>query len=326
MGYTIPEEVGLDSKILRKIDTLAKDAIARRATPGCVVLVAKDGQVVFHEAYGFHTYQKLRKVTTSDIYDLASITKIAASTISTMKLFDEGKLSVHSKMSDYLPALDTTNKSDIVVLDVMAHRAQLFPWIPFYQKTVTKSRRNPRPLSKYYTKTVTSQNTIPVTEKLYMRDDYLTEIKQQVYDSELLSTRKYKYSDLGFYLIKDLIENLTNQSIDQYVSKTFYQPLGLTTATYNPWKSTQLNLIVPTEMDRYFRRQKVQGYVHDMGAAMLGGVSGHAGLFANANDLAIIMQMILNGGYYGDRRYFSEETAQLFTHRHPECYEARNRL
>jgi CubicO group peptidase (beta-lactamase class C family) len=319
LGYTLPEEVGLDSRILKKIDTLALDAIEKRATPGCVVLIAKDGQVVFHKSYGFHTYQKLHKVETSDIYDLASITKIASSTISMMKLYDEGKVSVHSKMSDYLPELDSTNKSDIVVLDVMAHRAQLFPWIPFYQETITKSRRNPRPLSKYYTNTVTSQNTIPVTEKMYMRDDYLDEIKHQVYQSDLLSTRRYKYSDLGFYLINDLVKNLTNQSLDEYVAQTFYQPLGLTTAAYNPWKTQNLNLIVPTEEDRYFRRQKVQGYVHDMGAAMLGGVSGHAGLFANANDLAIIMQMILNGGYYGGRRYFSEETTRLFTHRHPEC-------
>ena len=319
LGYTLPEEVGLDSRILTKIDTLAEDAIKRRATPGCVVLVAKDGQVVFHKSYGFHTYQKLHKVEKSDIYDLASITKIAASTISMMKLYDEGRISVHSKMSDYLPALDTTNKADIVVLDVMAHRAQLFPWIPFYQQTVTKSRRNPRPLSKYYTKTVTSQNTVPVTEKLYMRDDFLEEIKHQVYQSDLISTRKYKYSDIGFYLISDLVEKLTRQPIDQYVEKSFYQPLGLTTASYNPWKSQTLNLVVPTEEDRYFRRQKVQGYVHDMGAAMLGGVSGHAGLFANANDLAIIMQMVLNGGHYGGERYFSEATAQLFTHRHPEC-------
>ena len=319
LGYTLPEAVGVDSKILKKIDTLAEDAINKKATPGCVVLVAKDGKVIFQKSYGFQTYKKLHKVSNSDIYDLASITKVAASTISVMKLHDEGKLSVHSKMSDYLPELDSTNKSEVVLLDVMAHRAQLFPWIPFYQQTISKSRRNPQPLSKFYTKTITSQNTIPVTEKLYMRDDYLTEIKQQIYESELLSTRKYRYSDLGFYLIGDLIKQLTNLSIDQYVEQTFYQSLGLTTAMYNPWKKQIANNVIPTEVDRYFRRQKVQGYVHDMGAAMLGGVSGHAGLFANANDLAIIMQMILNGGYYGGERYFSEGTARLFTHRHPEC-------
>ncbi len=319
LGYTLPEEVGLDSRILKKIDTLAQDAIQKRATPGCVVLIAKDGKVVFHESYGFHTYQKLHKVSTSDIYDLASITKVAASTISMMKLYDDGKISIHSKMSDYLPELVSTNKSDIVLLDIMAHRAGLYPWIPFYQQTISKSKRNPRPLSKYYSKTVTSQNTVPVTDKLFMRDIYLDEIKEQVYQSDLLPTRRYKYSDLGFYLIGDMVGRLTNNPIDEFVQQTFYRPLGLTTATYNPWKTQTLNLIVPTEVDRYFRRQKVQGYVHDMGAAMLGGVSGHAGLFANANDLAIIMQMVLNGGYYGGRRFFSESTTQLFTHRHPEC-------
>lgn len=319
LGYTLPEEVGLDSKILKKIDLLAQDAIDSRATPGCVVLVAKDGQVVFHKAYGFHTYEKLHKVTTSDIYDLASVTKIAASTISIMKLFDENKVSVYGKLSDYLPELDTTNKSDIVILDVMAHRAGLFPWISFYQQTVSNGKKNPIPLSKYYSKTMTGQNTIPVTEKLFMRDDYVDEIRYRVYHSELLYTRKYKYSDLGFYMISDLVKRLTGQTIDEYADQNFYQPLGLTTATYNPWKIHDINNIPPTEEDKYFRRQKIQGYVHDMGAAMLGGVSGHAGLFADANDLAIIMQMILNGGKYGGQQYFSKETVQLFTHRHPEC-------
>jgi len=319
MGYTIPEEVGLDSKVLTKIDRIAEEAILKKATPGCVVLVAKDGQVVFNKAYGHHTYKKLQRTSTTDIFDLASITKIAASTVSVMKLHDEGKLSVYETVDKYLPPARGTNKVGIVVQDMMAHRARLTAWIPFYQETVTKSKRNPRPMTKFYAKKQTDRFSIPVTEKLFMRNDYVSEIKDQIYKSDLRTNPGYKYSDLAFYMVSDMVHFKSGTAIDRYVLKNFYNKLGLTSAGYKPWLRHSLTKVVPTEEDRYFRRQKVHGYVHDMGAAMLGGVAGHAGLFTNANDLAVIMQMVLNGGYYGGERFFSESTAMAFTSRHPDC-------
>lgn len=319
MGYTIPEEVGLDSKILSKIDGIAAEAIKDRATPGCVVLVAKDGQVVFNKAYGHHTYRKLRRTSTSDIFDLASITKIAASTISVMKLQDDGKLNVVNPIEQYLPPARGTNKMGILLQDMMAHRARLTAWIPFYKQTVTKSRRNPQPMTKFYAKRPTEKFSIPVTEKLFMRYDFISDIKDQIYNSELRTNPGYKYSDLAFYMVSDMVHFRSGKSIDQYTQESFYDKLGLSSMGYKPWIKHSLTKVVPTEEDRYFRRGKVHGYVHDMGAAMLGGVSGHAGLFSNANDLAVIMQMILNGGYYGGERYFSESTAKLFTNRHPNC-------
>jgi beta-glucosidase-like glycosyl hydrolase/CubicO group peptidase (beta-lactamase class C family) len=319
LGYGVPEEVGMNSKILAKIDDIAKEAVNSRATPGCVVLVAKDGQVVFHKAYGHHTYKKLQRTKTSDIFDLASITKIAASTISVMKLHDEGNLSVFEATDNYLPPLRGTNKMGILLQDMMAHRARLTAWIPFYKQTITHSRRNPRPMTKFYSSRAKTNFTIPVTDRLFMKEDFVSEIKNQIYTSDLRSKPGYKYSDLAFYMIGDMVHFKAGMPLDEFAEKTFYNKLGLSTAGFKPWLHYSLSKVVPTEEDRYFRRQRVHGYVHDMGAAMLGGVSGHAGLFANANDLAIIMQMILNGGRYGGEAFFSESTVKTFTKRHPEC-------
>ncbi|MFT7606598.1 MAG: beta-N-acetylhexosaminidase, partial [Saprospiraceae bacterium] len=319
MGYGIPEEVGLDSKILNKIDGLAEEAISNKATPGCVVLVAKDGQVVFHKAYGYHTYRKLQRTLTSDIFDLASVTKIAASTIAVMKLQDEGALSVFKPMDTYLPPLRGTNKMGILLQDMMTHHAKLSAWIPFYQQTITSSKRNPRPMTKFYAKKSIGNFSVPVTEKLFMRDDFVSEIKAQIYNSDLRSNPGYKYSDLAFYMVSDMINFKTGKPINQYVKENFYNKLGLSTMGYKPWVKHSLTRVVPTEEDNYFRRQRVHGYVHDMGAAMLGGVGGHAGLFSDANDLAILMQMVLNGGYYGGERFFSKTTANIFTRRPSNC-------
>ncbi len=319
LGYDLPVSVGMDAQKLTKIDDLMQEAMRTKALPGGVVLVAKDGKVVFHKAYGHHTYSKKQKVRTNDVYDLASITKIASSTIAVMKLQEDGKIRIDQPMSDYLPALKGTNKEGLLIKDIMAHRAGLKPWIPFFEQTVTSSKRNPRPMSKYYKKKKTKGYSILVAKNLYMKDDFAEEMWRQIRDSELRPTREYKYSDLGFYLLMKLIEKQSNKSQDQYVHESFYGPLGLSTASYNPLDKMANARIVPSENDRYFRRQVVDGYVHDMGAAMLGGVSGHAGLFANANDLAIVMQMLLNKGYYGGLEMLQPETVELFTTRHSAC-------
>lgn len=319
MGYDAPESVGLDGSLLAKnIDAVMKEGMDARAMPGGVVLVAKDGKIIFEKSYGYHTYSKKRSTRTSDIFDLASITKIAAATLSVMKLHDEGDINIYQPLSNYLTNLENTNKKDLLIRDIMAHRAGLTSWIKFYEQTISNPGKNPRPLKSFYKTKKTEGFSVPVTEKLFLRDDWPDSIWHQIRVSDLRSNTNYKYSDLGFYLMADLVKNQTGKPIDEYVQQTFYQPLGLETATYNPTEKFSVSRIVPTEDDNYFRRQKIQGYVHDMGAAMLGGVSGHAGLFANAQDIAIIMQMLLNKGYYGGKRYFKPETVQLFTTRHPD--------
>ena len=318
LGYDLPESVGLNSAKLTEIDGLAKEAIEAKATPGCVVLVAKDGKVVFNKAYGYHTYSKKTPMTTTDIFDLASVTKIAAATLSTMKLYDEGKVNIYQPVSKFLPDLQGTNKSGVILGDMMAHRAGLKSWLRFYEQTISDPKgKNPKPLKSFYKSEPTPGFSLPVTEKLYLRDDFADSIRTQIRTSPMRSNTKYVYSDLGFYLIADMVKAVTGEPIDDYLQNTFYKSLGLQTAGYNPWKRFSIQRVPPTENDNYFRAQKVQGYVHDMGAAMLGGVSGHAGLFANSNDLAIIMQMLLNRGYYGGKQYISPKTVFTFTTRHP---------
>lgn len=318
LGYGLPESVGLNAQTLeRGIAAVMKEGINAKAMPGGVVLVAKDGKVVFEKSYGYHTYNKKNPMTTTDIFDLASVTKIAAATVSVMKLQDEGKISIYQPLSNYLSNLQNTDKKDLLIQDIMAHRAGLKAWIKFYEQTTTTGKK-PRPSRAFYKDKSSAPFTVPVTEKLFLRDDIPDTLWSQIRTSPLRSNTNYKYSDLGFYLMADLVKETTGQTLDRYVQNNFYRPLGLQTATYNPAKKFSLTRIPPTEEDSYFRAQRVHGYVHDMGAAMLGGVSGHAGLFANANDLAIIMQMLLNKGYYGGQRFLSSNTVQTFTTRHPK--------
>ncbi|HMP14674.1 MAG TPA: glycoside hydrolase family 3 N-terminal domain-containing protein [Saprospiraceae bacterium] len=317
MGYIEPEKVGLNATKLAKIDTIASQAIAAKATPGCVVLVAKDGHIVYEKAFGHHTYSQNQPVEVSDLYDLASITKIAATTIAIMKLYDEGKIELDQKLGFYLPELRSSNKANLTIREVMTHRAGFIGWIPFYQQTVQKSRRTVRPSPKFYRNRKDAIYSVPVTEKLFMRKDFVDTMWKQIRDSQLRGNNNYRYSDLGFYLLSKVVQEVAGRPLDQYVADEFYTPMGLTTAMYNPWRELPLTKVVPTEEDQYFRGQRVRGYVHDMGAAMLGGVSGHAGLFANAKDLAGIMQMLADQGNYAQHQYLDSSTVRLFTRRDP---------
>ncbi len=316
-GYADPWEVGLNPDSLIRIDELANEAIKKRATPGCVVLVAKSGKIVYQKAFGHHTYQKKIALEKEHIFDLASITKIAASTVALMKLVSEGRVDLDAPISKYLPELKNTNKEELRLREVLAHIAGLKSWIPFYKQTVIGRRRRKRPSPKFFKTGPTDQFSIPVTERLFMQNEFVDTIWQQIIDSELPNVGRYRYSDLGFYIIARLVENVTQQPLDVYTNNQIYQPLHLERTTFKPWEKFSPEIIVPTEIDRYFRAQKVHGYVHDMGAAMLGGVSGHAGLFSNAKEIAVILQMILQGGQYGGVHFFSPEVIQEFTSRHP---------
>ncbi|MFP4620624.1 MAG: glycoside hydrolase family 3 N-terminal domain-containing protein [Bacteroidales bacterium] len=337
--YTLPEEVGIHSDTLNKIDSIVHAAIDSQATPGAQVLVARSGKVVYHKTFGHHTYLKKQPVHWKDIYDLASITKITASVPSLMRLYDEDTLHLDSTLSHYLPYLDTTNKSDIVLKDILTHQARLQAWIPFYYKTLETfypdqellssdfSKEHPYKLGSHtymakniqyrdgvYSKTPKDSFSLQVAEDFYMKENYRDSILRWIDESELREKKKYVYSDLGYYYFYRIIEKITGMQLEDYVRNKFYIPLGAYNTGYKPLERFEAKEIVPTENDMVFRRQLLRGHVHDPGTAMMGGVCGHAGLFSNANDLAKIMQMYLNKGYYGGKRYFRDSTLELFTH------------
>jgi beta-N-acetylhexosaminidase len=316
----IPEAVGLNTEILSKIDTIAEELIAARAAPGCQILVAKDGQVVYHKAFGHHTYEKMQEVTTEDLYDLASITKCAATTICLMKLYDDGLLDLNEPMSKYLPILRGSNKENLLIKDVLIHQARLLAWIPFYKNTIDSyvehGKKHVLPSSKYYAHTQSSDFPIEIAQGLYAKNTLADDMKRQIVTSDLRANSNYFYSDLGMMLLADGIQNITQKPLDIYAKEIFYGPLSISHTLFNPLLKFGEFSIAPTEEDDYFRMQRVRGHVHDMAAAMLGGVSGHAGLFSNAGDLAVLLQMLLNKGAYNGVQFLKPETVAYFTQRH----------
>ncbi|MBN2667878.1 MAG: serine hydrolase [Bacteroidales bacterium] len=309
LKYTTPIDAGIDANKLYKIDSIIINSIREEAFPGCQVLAARNGKVFYHKAFGHYTYDKKQAVNTSDLYDLASVTKVFATTASVMKLCDRHQINVDETLSKYLLFLDSTNKADLKIKDVMRHQASLKPWIPFYLKTIKDEKLK---LQLYRTEAIDKWQ-YQVAENLFIDTTYKDSMLLKIALSDLRDKNDYKYSDLGFYLLKEIIEESTHESLDRFTMETFYKPIGASSMVFNPLNYFTKDQIVPTENDDYFRNQLIQGYVHDMGAAMLGGVSGHAGLFSNANDAAKMMQMFLNGGYYGDRQYISDSTLKAFT-------------
>ncbi len=310
LKYTIPKEVGINESLLYKIDSLAKNAIMKKATPGCQILIAKKGKVFFNKSYGYHTYNKKRKVKNTDIYDLASITKIAATIPMLMQMSEEGKFKLSYKLGKLNSSLYTTNKGHLRVKEVLAHQSGLQAWIPFYRQTIEKDKSLRDTL---YRNSYSAKYPIKVAEELYLHHSYPDSILKQVLESDLLEEKEYQYSDLGYYIFKDIIEINYSNPLHKLVEDNLYKSLGLSTMGYLPKMKFDKDRIIPTEKDDYFRDQLLIGDVHDMGAAMLGGVGGHAGLFSNANDLAIIMQMYLQNGSYANKQYFKAQTIKEFT-------------
>lgn len=311
LSYGIPEQENISSLEFKKIDGIVQEALDMKATPGCQVLVAKNGRVIFEKNYGFHTYDKVKPVRSTDLYDLASITKIAGSTVSLMHLYETGKINLDKTLSDYLPDLVNSNLEKLPLKNVLTHTSGLKPWVPFYAATIAGNSL----YDAYYCYESDDFFCVKVAEDLYMRSDYVDSIKAIIQQTDLKRPGSYKYSDLGFYLFKEIIEKVTGKEMAQFLDQYFYQALGLRYMTYNPLSKFEQQCIVPTEVDTIFRKQTIQGYVHDPGAAMMGGISGHAGLFSNANDLAILMQMLLNEGEYAGNRFLQASTIKKFTKR-----------
>lgn len=311
LKYSIPEELKIDRIKLEKIDSVILGAIEEKAFPGCQVFAAKDGIVFLNKSYGFQTYEKKKPVTIWDIYDLASITKVAATTNALMKLYDDNKFDIDEKLETYLPELDGTDKSNILMKDILTHQARLKPWIPFYLRTFDKTTNQLDTF--WYSDQKTNEFDLKVADNLYIKSQYTDSIYNRIYTSNLRTYKKYKYSDMGFYLFYKIIDSIAEDGFENFLEENFYKPLGAYSLCYNPLNKFEKEIIVPTEDDKTFRNQLLQGYVHDYGAALMGGYGGHAGLFSNANDLAKVLQMWLQGGEYAGNRYIAESTIKIFT-------------
>lgn len=305
LAYTTPEEAGIRTEDLElPIDKIVAEAISQKATPGAVVMVVKDGKVIFDKAYGTHTYLNQLPVTPGDIFDLASVTKIAATTIAAMRLYEQQKLDLDTTIGTYIQTAVNSNKNALTVKELLLHQGGLIPFIPFYQRL--KPTDSSRDSSIFF--------PVKVADDYYLRANYFEDVMwAEMLRSPLREKGKYVYSDLSMYFMKNIIENLSAAPLQNYTDEQFYRPLGMQTAGFNPRNRFNKNKIVPTEQDDIFRKTLLHGYVHDQGAAMAGGVAGHAGLFSNANDLAILFQMFLNGGSYGGEKYFEKSTIDLFT-------------
>lgn len=348
VDYTLPEEAGISSVYLKPVDSMAISGISRGAYPGCQVFIARQGHVIYHKSFGNHTYDNSQPVRPTDMYDVASVTKVAATTLAAMRLYEERKLRLDTNLAFYLRDLDQSELKNVQIRDILVHQAG-FPAVPpvfKYIKGIQKFRNKVgRPVSKLSGATLDSllqydpdaardlaEDTIhmyafsnhpepeyglKIAEGIYMRNDMPDSIWLKVIGTKLKLPAEFKYSDMSMYVMMRVIEAIAHTSLDQYVYKTFYSPMGLQTTGYKPAEKYTLDRIPPTENDDVFRKQQLHGYVHDPIAALLGGVSGHAGLFSSAHDLGILMQMVLNGGSYGGRTYFSPKTVALFTASQP---------
>lgn len=311
LKYVLPEQALFDSKALAFIDTLVTKAIADSATPGAQVIVAKNGNVVYHKSFGTTTYTNGELVTEHHLYDLASLTKVLSTTLVAMKLHELHELDLDRRIGFYLPELKSSNKRQITVRQLLLHESGLPPFIPFYKKTLVGNNLNPL----LYSETSDSNFTVQVAANLWLHKDYSEVMYDEIMDCPLNKEPGYVYSDLNMILLKKIIEKITETGIEKYVDSVFYKPLGLATIGFRPLSRFDESRIVPTETDSLFRKQLLRGYVHDPGAAMMGGVAGHAGLFSNASDVAVIMQMLLNRGEYGGIRFFKSSIVDEFTQR-----------
>jgi beta-N-acetylhexosaminidase len=314
MTYVTPEEIGFNTELLYKIDSIAQNSIAKKAIPGCQILIAKEGKVFFNKSYGYHTYDEKVAVKNSDVYDIASITKIAATVPLLMQMIDDGNLNLEDELGEFLN-LDSTNKEHLIIREILAHQAGLYPWIPFYKQTLVKDSVSGlmQLRDTLYSNEFSNEFPLKVAENIFLHHSYPDSIVNQIIASELLEKKEYRYSDLGYYLLKQVIEKEYSNTLDIAASDVFYSKLGMENLGYLPLSRIAEERIVPTEEDFLFRSQLLKGYVHDMGAAMQGGVGGHAGLFSNANDLAKLMQMYLQNGEYAGEQYLSKEVIAEFT-------------
>lgn len=310
LSFGTPEELGMKSSNFDRIDQIAQNGIRAGAYPGCQIVVSVKGKIIYREVFGNYTFDPTsNKVNHNSMYDIASITKIASSTLLTMKLHYDKKINLDEKLGTYIAKLtESTPYKNIVIREMMTHQAGLEPFIPFYKKMVA----NGKPLSNWFAENEDQEHTVQVADKMFMKAGYIDTMYAKILRTPL-KPKKYLYSDLCYYFMQPIIEGITKQKQNVYLKEQILNPMGLQFVSYLPIKYYPKNQIVPTENDQYFRFQLLWGHVHDPGAAMLGGVAGHAGLFSNATDLASIMQLFLNNGRYAGQTFFDDSTVKLFT-------------
>jgi CubicO group peptidase (beta-lactamase class C family) len=315
LKYTIPEELNINSdKLSFTIDSIVNDGLAHKAFPGCNVLVAVEGKIIFRKAYGYHTYDLTEPSAFNDIYDLASVTKIGGGLPGILKLYDEGKIELDRPVSDYYhdwknQLFHRSDKSDVTIRELYAHQSGLIPFLPFYKRTIEAGKLSP----KWFAEKPDSRHPLCVAPGMYLDKKFLQYVYSEIRKTPLQNRGKYVYSDLPLVITPQIITNLTECDFSNYLQANFYRPLGAPTLGYLPLERFPVSQIVPTENDRYFRFQQLKGTVHDESAAVLGGISGNAGLFASANDLAKLMQMYLQMGTYGGKRYVGEISMKEFS-------------
>lgn len=338
LSYQEPYEKKLSTEVLDSIELIVKEGIAKKAFPGCQILIAKEGVVVYNKAFGNFTYTGNRKVLTLDIYDLASVTKALGTLPAVMKLYDQRKLQLSSKVGQFVPELKRTDKDLITLEKLLFHESRLPAFLPFYELLIDKNsysgrlysnRRSEiysihydtdtymRPDFRFNPEKVSKQPKAgfetKVAEDFYVRNTFHKEVLNEIANVSLRSRSGYLYSDLNFILLKEIVENISEEKLDDYLDQNFFANLGANNTHFMPLGKIERENIVPTENDNFLRKQLLVGYPHDEAAAVMGGVSGHAGLFSNANDMAKMLQMLLNGGIYGGEQYLSKNTVQLFT-------------
>ncbi|MCX6221683.1 MAG: serine hydrolase [Bacteroidia bacterium] len=314
LSYVLPEEVGIDSlKLSQKIDSLVGVGLREKAFPGCQLLLARNGKVFYQKSYGFHTYSNNLAVQDDDLYDLASVTKVLAPVPALMMLADQKKFIVTKKMSDYWPDWKGSNKEGILVSDLLSHQARLRAGVVLWPGTVD-AQGNYKP--GYYVTQPTPGFDLRVSDGLYLVDSFKDSVYKSIRESPLLKSKKYAYSDLGFVILPQVIENLSGESFELFLHNKLYARLGAASLMYLPGLSQPKDKIVPTEDDQSFRHELLQGFVHDETAALMGGVSGNAGLFGSVGDVAKVMQLYLQNGEYGNERFITEETLKNWTSSH----------
>lgn len=313
ISYPSAEEIKVRYGDFAKVDSIVNFGIGIKAYPGCQIFVVHEGNVIIDKAYGHLTYNQREEVDTETMYDVASLTKIAATTMSIMDLENKNMINIDAPLSTYLPFLNQSNKSKLIIRDIMSHSTGLIPYINFYKAfSDSKFRKN------NIQDDISDDFTVKIAKDKYISKDWEYFIFDSIAKTNFVSEEKmppnrYIYSDLGFILLRKAIENITNQPIDRYVMDTFYKPLGLQRTTYLPNDRLSTTNIAPTQNDKVFRKQLLKGYVHDEAAALLGGVSGHAGLFSTAEEIGIIMQMIMQEGIYNGKRFFNSRIVKDFT-------------
>ena len=313
IGFSRPSYEGFDTARLSYLDSIAKNAIDSMMTPGIQMLVSRKGKIVYNKSFGYHTYEKVNKLENNHVFDLSSITKILATMPLVLQEFDKKNISLETNLSELFPKKKLNEKGSISIKEMLSHYARLRPWIPFYEETLN---RKEKPKSRFYKSNSKSTFSTQVSENLFLKSNYREKIFKSILDSELRDTLEYKYSDLPFYFLKFWFEDLYNKPLNILADEKIFEPLGLKRTMFNPHESISLEEIVPSERDDFFRHSKLHGYVHDEGAAMLGGISGHAGLFSNAYEVAIVLQAMIQKGSYNNQRLFSENSFNTFNY----CY------